>query len=300
MSNRTVRLLSGVQYFSDTLSIFVNRNTESYELTEHHHDFLEFSYVSEGTGTHHTGAVSHAVSPGDLFAIPMGVSHVFRPSSAASRSPLIVYNCIVTFEAAHTLLANLPGGDELQSLLTMSEIVQTKDRSGEVHRLFTMLYREYSVERPGREAALYGGLLQLLVYFSRLQQEMEAADGRTAVSRMDDALGWLERNFASSISVEELSSLLGIGTRQLQRLFVKHTGMSVTHYIQRLRIEAACRLLLETDHPIHDIAESVGYSHTPFFNRLFKSQIGVSPREYRRSRPCCIEGGAQAPLQPKR
>ncbi|WP_162848368.1 AraC family transcriptional regulator [Paenibacillus nanensis] len=283
MTNRTVRLLSGEQYFSEKLSIFVNRNAESYELTEHHHDFLEFSCVAEGSGTHHAGGEANAVTPGDLFIIPMGVSHVFRPSSSAKNAPLIVYNCIVTMEAAHELLSGVPGGEELRQLLSMPGIFQAKDRSGEAHRLFSAMHREYAAERPGRQAALHAGLLQLFVFFSRLQQGADEGMDMPITNGMDEVMDWLRRHYADPFAVEELACRIGVGERQFQRLFAKHAGMNITQYVQRLRIEAACRLLLSTDRKVGDIAESVGYSHMPFFNSLFKKHIGLTPRAYRKS-----------------
>ncbi|UUZ80253.1 AraC family ligand binding domain-containing protein [Paenibacillus sp. P26] len=97
---RTVRSLRGDEFALGDLPIFVNRSVESYELSEHRHDFLEISYVSEGTGTHYTGKASLSTGQGDIFLIPVGVSHVFRPASTAKNRPLVVYNCIITMEAA--------------------------------------------------------------------------------------------------------------------------------------------------------------------------------------------------------
>lgn len=280
-TKRTVRLLSGEQFFSDKLHIYVNRNSEAYDLTEHYHDFLELSYVSEGTGTHHTGDQYVQVSAGDLFLIPMGISHVFRPSSSTKSNPLIVYNCIVTMDMLTPLITSFPGGNSLQRLLNIATIFQTQDHSGAAHHLFTSLYREYSVERLDQEAALYALLIQLLVLFARLYDGAEWNNNEEATGRMDEIIALLQKRYAEAFTITELAHGYGVGERQFQRLFVKHTGMSLTQYVQTLRVRAACELLLNTQLKISNIAEAVGYSHTPFFYEIFKKHTGLSPRDYR-------------------
>lgn len=283
MTKRTVRLLSGEQYFDDKLSIFVNRNVESYELTEHHHDFLEISYVSEGLGTHHVGNDVSNVSRGDLFVIPMGASHVFRPASLDKKRPLIVYNCIVTMEAARNLLNSFPGGSELEVLLNLPHITRYKDLTGEVQHYYSYLHREFSVERPGRKAALHTGLLQLLIYISRLQSGHTNPQVQSLNSSMDQILALLQRDYAMPFTLSQLSSLLGVGERQVQRLFVQYTGETFSGYLQNIRIQAACRLLVSSEIRITDISAAVGYQNTPYFNDLFKRYTGLTPREYRKA-----------------
>jgi AraC family L-rhamnose operon transcriptional activator RhaR len=187
-------------------------------------------------------------------------------------------------EAANALLKDVPGGDELKGLLDLPNIFQTKDHSGEAHSLFSSMYREYAAERPGRQAALHAGLLQLFVFFARLQHAADEGRDMPASNEMDDVMDWLRQHYASPVTVKELAGRLGIGERQFQRLFAKHAGMNTTQYMQRLRIDAACRLLLTTDRKMGDIAEAVGYGNTPFFNSLFKKHVGVSPREFRRAK----------------
>lgn len=281
MAQRTVRLLSGEQYFSEQLQIYVNRNSESYELTEHYHNFLELSYVSEGTGTHHTGSESIQVSAGDLFLIPMGISHVFRPSSVAKNRQLIVYNCIVTMDTLIPLIELFPGGNSLKNLLNLPSIFHTQDHSGAAHHLFTSLYREYSIERINREAALHSLLIQLLVLYSRMYEDPVTNTHLPGLDKMDEILDLLQLRYAESFTASQLAEAYGVGERQFQRLFRKHTGMTLTQYIQGLRVRAACELLLTTTHKTAYTSEAVGYSHTPFFYEVFKKHIGISPREYR-------------------
>jgi len=281
MAQRTVRLLSGEQYFSEKLQIYVNRNSESYELSEHYHNFLELSYVSEGTGTHHTGSESYQVSPGDLFLIPMGISHVFRPSSVAKNRQLIVYNCIVTMDTLIPLLELFPGGESLKKLLNLPSIFHTQDHSGAAHHLFTSLYREYSIERMDRVVALYSLLIQLLVLYSRMYELSGTNTNISGLEKMDELLDLLQLRYAETITTSHLAEAYGVGERQFQRLFRKHTGMTLTQYIQNLRVRAACELLLTSAHKISYISEAVGYSNTPFFYDVFKKHIGISPREYR-------------------
>ncbi|WP_179281043.1 AraC family transcriptional regulator [Paenibacillus sp. XY044] len=285
MPKRTVRLLSGREYFNnwDDFSIFVNRNAESYELTEHHHDFLEMSYVSEGTGYHHTGDEVMPVSAGDLFVIPIGASHVFRPGSTAKDRQLIVYNCLTSMENATKILELVPGGDELRELLAFNEIMHYRDLDGEAKGWFERLYREYAVERTGRETALYAGMLQLMICILRIHEATVEGAPPPPSSGVDHVLSLLHSQFSRALTVEELAGELGIGERQFQRLFVKHTGLTPIKYLQRIRIQEACRLLRSTHRRIHDISAAVGYTDIAFFNGLFKKITGTTPREYRQS-----------------
>jgi AraC family L-rhamnose operon transcriptional activator RhaR len=101
---RSVIETPGDLYFLPELPLFVNRVHESFELQQHTHDFIEISYVAEGSGAHYIDHTSLTVSKGDLFFIPVGVSHVFRPASTIQSKPLVVYNCIFTQEWLNHLL----------------------------------------------------------------------------------------------------------------------------------------------------------------------------------------------------
>lgn len=284
--HRNIHSMWGHEFFTSGLPIFVNRAVESYDLAEHKHDFLEISYVCEGSGTHHSGDSSAPVSQGDVFVIPVGISHVFRPSSPSLKKPLVVYNCVVSVEAVEQLLESFPGWNGLAAPLGFREFRRYQERSGEFHRIFQKLHLEYASARPGREAALHVHLLELLLFLLRLE-----ADGGTegtspsppsVASDIDKVIDCIHTRFDAAVSVRELAELAGIGERQLHRLFKRHTGMTVTSYVQDVRIREACRLLRTTSRKVSDIAAAVGYQHLTYFNSLFKAQTGESPREYRK------------------
>jgi YesN/AraC family two-component response regulator len=58
--------------------------------------------------------------------------------------------------------------------------------------------------------------------------------------------------------------------------------MSVFDYLQKLRIEEACRLLEERSDKITDIAGQVGYGDYRFFNKTFRKVTGMTAGEYRK------------------
>lgn len=78
-----------------------------------------------------------------------------------------------------------------------------------------------------------------------------------------------------------LSKLFYIGERQLNRHFNRYRGTGVIEYVQRIRMEEAKRLLVETDDIVAVIAEKVGYEDAASFGRTFVRQIGCSPGKFR-------------------
>ena len=68
------------------------------------------------------------------------------------------------------------------------------------------------------------------------------------------------------------------------RLFKRATGVPPSQYLIKLRIDAARRLLRETQKSVITIANEVGYSSPSHFARLFRKETGISPSDFRRER----------------
>jgi AraC-like DNA-binding protein len=101
--------------------------------------------------------------------------------------------------------------------------------------------------------------------------------------RLTRMLNHLHKRFQEPISIPGLCKIGNISERSLHRLFVKHTGESVSEYLCKLRIGRACMRLAETDLPISMIAFEVGLSNLANFNRQFRRVRGVTPSSYRKS-----------------
>ena len=93
----------------------------------------------------------------------------------------------------------------------------------------------------------------------------------------------IDFNFNQHISIEEIAASLFITPEHLARRFVRRYGISPKNYLISKRIDAAKKLLCETDASIFEIANSVGYDDQLYFSRIFKTKVGVSPSAYRES-----------------
>ncbi len=94
----------------------------------------------------------------------------------------------------------------------------------------------------------------------------------------------IKKNYRNTISIPALAKLVGISVSSLERRFKQHFHLTPQRYIKALRIQAAARTLLEGNHPLAVVAKELGFCDQSHFCREFKSQMGVLPSHYRRSR----------------
>jgi AraC-like DNA-binding protein len=87
-----------------------------------------------------------------------------------------------------------------------------------------------------------------------------------------------------NLSLQTIADLLGMKTSYVSRIFRKVKPFSVHDYIREVRLKHALRLLEESDKPISDIMEKVGYGNVSNFFRHFKSNYGTTPKDYRLKR----------------
>jgi transcriptional regulator GlxA family with amidase domain len=92
---------------------------------------------------------------------------------------------------------------------------------------------------------------------------------------------WLEAHYAEPVSIEALGRRFGLSNRSLLRRFKLATGVTPLNYLQEVRLDAACRLLVQSGDSIDAITHAVGYTDISSFIRLFKRKTNYSPSSYR-------------------
>ena len=102
------------------------------------------------------------------------------------------------------------------------------------------------------------------------------------ISPLSDSLQYINNNYSIPISVETLAEIEHLSISRYNSIFKELIGDPPLHYIIKIRINNACRLLEETNMTINAIGESVGYSDCHYFSRIFKLYTNMSPLKYRK------------------
>ena len=89
-----------------------------------------------------------------------------------------------------------------------------------------------------------------------------------------------DQTYCFNPTLKELSVLYHRNEKYIGRLFKKEMGITFHQYCLMLRLQKAEEFLLKTSDKVIDIALECGFNNISYFNRAFKTQYGLSPREY--------------------
>lgn len=277
----------GDMFFTEGFSLYVNRVNEQFELPVHKHDFIEICYVWEGGGFHYIGDDLIRVQKGDIFFIPIGVSHIFRPSAPNTKNKLIIGNCLVDVKMFEYVTSVLPAALGLYKFQILpqvtSDYLHGHEKNKEFEQLFQQLHQEFLEMRNGYQTMLCGLLLQLLIAFERVLLVKTESTSEQSI-KMQLIQDYIHAKLSQKISLPEMANSTNMTIRQLQRVVRKYKDMTVLEYIQHERMSKACELLssLECEYlTIFDIASRVGIHDMKRFHTLFKSRTCMTPGQYR-------------------
>ena len=102
-----------------------------------------------------------------------------------------------------------------------------------------------------------------------------------ASALISQAVKYIRNNFSGNISLNSLCNILHVNSSYFSTLFKQEMNCTFTEYLTELRIEKACKLLLDTNLRIVDVASESGFEDQSYFNKVFKKTKKVTPREYR-------------------
>jgi len=126
--------------------------------------------------------------------------------------------------------------------------------------------------------------LLALSYFYRFiwyHEEQVNAPDKPIPEHIQRAVDYIHDNYFKQIRITDVSNFLGLDNQYLYNLFSRHMGVSPKEYLNRVRIDRACTLLLDSNASIGEIASAIGYPDGFTFSRFFRTRTGLSPTEYR-------------------
>ncbi|WP_240417818.1 response regulator transcription factor [Paenibacillus periandrae] len=121
--------------------------------------------------------------------------------------------------------------------------------------------------------------LKLLEEWSRHQHR----DDHKNHMMMKKVNEYVQQHYHKEITLSQIAEYSDLSISRFCVLFKKNNGDSFINYLNLYRIDKAKQLLLDLDLKVYEVADMVGFSSLPYFNRLFKSIMNQSPNEYRRS-----------------
>lgn len=120
---------------------------------------------------------------------------------------------------------------------------------------------------------------QLLLLLSTVSMDSAGSEKDTP-ALFHKILLYIQQNYTKPVTLLDLSEYFGVSKQYVARIFKKHTGLTVTGYINRLKMEHALEMLQYSNLNIGEIADYLGYGSASYFCRLFKRQYLTSPSEY--------------------
>ena len=156
----------------------------------------------------------------------------------------------------------------------------TNLQSVTVGGVFQRLYREFTRMDEVSDLMIEGLTIELLAEVSR--QSYQPKDD--SMPRWLKAANEIVRTqYAQPISITEIAKLVDVHPVHLNRTFRKYFGVTIGEYTRRLKIEYACRELVQSDAPISDISLEAGFYDQSHLSNTFKQIVGISPGKYRTS-----------------
>jgi AraC-like DNA-binding protein len=251
----------------------------------HVHPEYELILVLQSDGYRVVGDNIASLSAGDLVFVGPGLPHIWQNESRAGEGPG-VHALLIQFEQRFL-------GDGLLRLPAFEP----------VRRLLESAARGLHVTGPTRDAvsalmlqmAASTGLRRVIQFLELLGLLANSPDCHPIASatfavesslfdqeRMNQVFQFLNSHLGQAIRLSEAARMVGLSEGAFSRFFRLHTGKTFPEFLNELRISRACRLLIEDERNITEVAYGCGFTNLSNFNRQFLRLKGVSPREFRK------------------
>lgn len=254
----------------------------------HAHEFLVVLYAHRAEGNLVVDGRAWTVADGDVFVIAPG-----QVVSDGGSGHVAMTDAWVVAFPADVLRQTSPGG--LASWRTHPLLFPfSAGTSGRTQRLrvppeqrpgwgarCAALDSELRARRDGYYDAVLAHLTLLLVEVARLSADLGGDLRAVDEPLLAAVFDVIEARYPEGVSLADVAAALGLSPGHLTTLVRRRTGRTVQQWITERRMQAARRLLADTDLPVAVLGHRIGYRDASYFIRRFRAEHGMSPLQWR-------------------
>ena len=287
LMNEMKNYVGNVSFLHDKKGIEVfrlegDRETPSEERAPHKHNYQEFIWVTEGTGTHIIDGVEHPIVPNSFHIVKKWQIHKVRLNKNA-KGIVVLFDDDLVFSGStafgqYKYFFSNPSEKGSVLIVDEQQLPFFKATIGELLQLF------YSDDEWGKQLLMQNLVESILIKTLHMMAEQNELE-----LKFDNSLGeissffvLLNRNYKTNHEVQFYADELNTSVRRLNSILKENFNKTIRELLNDRIIAEAKRLLLYSNLTVKEIAHFLGFQDASYFSRLFRQKCKTTPSGYRR------------------
>ncbi|WP_433896634.1 AraC family transcriptional regulator [Sphingobacterium mizutaii] len=250
----------------------------------HYHPEIELHYLIKGEGLRFIGENITDFNQDELILLGSNIPHMWKCNNKLD-SDGFVEAIVVHFhpDSLGKDFLGIPEAKEVRNFLQIAKqgLLITGETKNKAKKLMLKMKSEVGINKIVILLRIFELLSKSKEYeiisSSYINENFQKLDEK----RINNIFTYTFNNFKRKILIEELAEISNLSVTSFCRFFKTATKKSYFEFLTEIRLNYACRELLNTNKPIKMIAEESGFENQSNFYRHFKNYIQISPLEYK-------------------
>lgn len=266
------RIYAMLAVYENNAAAFVCRDIKGHtlECAKHLHYNIELAFIYHGeTEVSVDNHRPELAEGGDVILVFPNQIHSFS-TKISERHILIMADPKTLPEFSTLFTEHLPRKNIIRGAANDTELRALIEKISELSAHSDVPYRDIILR--GYLLAFLGRLFDMTEF-----KKINAED----IHAIGSVMNYCITHYAENLSLDVLERRLHINKYYISHIMNQKLNMGFNDYVNSIRVSNACKKLTESNMPITEISESVGFNTVRTFNRAFAKHIGMSPRDYR-------------------
>jgi AraC-like DNA-binding protein/mannose-6-phosphate isomerase-like protein (cupin superfamily) len=252
-----------------------------FELFWHYHPEYELTYIISGSGRRLVGDCYEDFTEGDMVLLGPNLPHTWVSEKTKGN---ICQAIVVQFgeRFVHTLL-------QFSEMEHLQKLFELSSRGIQIQSTDRILLAQKFIQFPNLNPQdAFIQLIQILIQVSSCKQKLlssahyKNAQGTESQLRINKVFQYVQKHFREEMRLPEVAAKLHLSETAFCKFFKRASGRTFSDYVNDIRIAHACRLLMESDKQISQVAYESGFESLTYFNRIFLKKKNIRPSAWRK------------------